>query len=322
MSTSNLQNFIVAALREHETPWSCEGLEAIGGLMPPDLLFGGRDVLLKADIHTLWARWFVESLCDSRLHEKITSYAKIYETTASSLRSVLPLSPPQELQKLAGLVSRLLLETIERRKAARREAADDGVRELLLARAGTPARCWVCGLQFSSNAIERFRYRGDFGQKTSELPKFLDFFAPRGLTERDKRIEIDHVVPISSGGESGANLRLACGWCNRNKSDSVSIYDHAFAPLRATHPVLGPMSVPRPFWVVRILGVRRGCEYVGGCGRSVADSQLTVCWKNQGGAVNPCNLQVCCYEHDPLGVNRWVPSHAFAGQRDLLNRQS
>jgi hypothetical protein len=132
-------------------------------------------------------------------------------------------------------------------------------------------------------------------------------YKPRGLIERDLRIEIDHVFPFSQGGQDEDNLQLACGWCNRHKSAHLSIYDVEGQPRSAGQNSLGISSVPQPFWVVRLLALNRTCEYQSGCTRSVQTAELTVAAIRESGALNPTNLRVTCREHDPLGAIRLQP---------------
>ena len=72
------------------------------------------------------------------------------------------------------------------------------------------------------------------------------------------------------------------------------------------------VSVPEPFWTIRVLGVIRRCEHRDGCDRSVDDSPLTVYSAFEGGAMNPVNLLVTCREHDPYGGQRRQPRSVAA----------
>lgn len=128
--------------------------------------------------------------------------------------------------------------------------------------------------------------------------------------ERDFAIEVDHVVPFSRGGEDKDNLELACGWCNRSKSANMSIYEVEGQPRSAGPNVLGFGSLPQPFWIVRLLALIRTCEHPDGCDRSVENAEMTVVPIRAGGALNPTNLRVTCYDHDPLGSNRLLPPSA------------
>jgi hypothetical protein len=125
------------------------------------------------------------------------------------------------------------------------------------------------------------------------------------LRQRDYGIEVDHMVPFSQGGGGDDNLALACGWCNKTKGARLSLYDVQARPLEFRHPNLGITSVPRPFWVVRIMALRRRCEY-GACERNVSNSEVTALPRNPCGAMNPMNLMVTCVEHDRLGADRLV----------------
>jgi len=129
----------------------------------------------------------------------------------------------------------------------------------------------------------------------------------KGLQQRDFRIEIDHVLALASGGDD-ESLRLACGWCNRHKSNYGAIYDVNGAPRRPRTPTLSHYSLPRPFWTVRVLALVQHCEHGLGCSNTVDNSELTIAPVSSGGAMNPSNLQVTCLEHDPLGTDRFLPA--------------
>jgi hypothetical protein len=170
----------------------------------------------------------------------------------------------------------------------------------LLDAAGNPPRCWICGYAFDQIAIDSFL----ISPRHHSLKTFVDFMKPR-LLQRDYGIEVDHMVPFSQGGGGDANLAIACGWCNKTKGARLSLYDVQAQPAVFIHPRLGVTSLPQPFWVVRILALRKRCEH-GSCHRQVSTSELTATPRNERGAMNPMNLMVTCLEHDRLGSDRLV----------------
>jgi hypothetical protein len=81
----------------------------------------------------------------------------------------------------------------------------------------------------------------------------------------------------------------------------------AGAVARSTiHPRLGALTVPLPFWVIRVRGARRRCEALGGCTATVSDSELFVSPARPSGAIVPGNMAVHCSNHDPLADDRWI----------------
>ena len=104
---------------------------------------------------------------------------------------------------------------------------------------------------------------------------------------------------------------MACGWCNRHKGAFSSVYDQALSPSNLKNPSRRQISVPRPFWVVRLLATRRRCEFQGGCDCTSDETELTVMLRNRSGAANPTNLIVICREHDEMKEARYVSRKVF-----------
>ena len=177
-------------------------------------------------------------------------------------------------------------------------------RKLLWDISGPEPRCWICGYKFTKWAENKFLAYGEYMEPP--LSQFVDYMTLHGLSQRDVSVEVDHAIPFSKGGNEEDNLRLACGWCNSHKSDHISLYDVAIKPRIVDHPKLGKRSLPHPFWIVRLLSVRRHCEYKDGCDKTVDNAQLTVVHKHPEGAMNPTNLRIICSEHDPIGSSRLV----------------
>ena len=208
-------------------------------------------------------------------------------------------------KKLASVVADVLLARAEGiREKPRRVALSRAQRHQLLELAGTTPRCWLCGAEFSVVAVENFRFRR---RKELNLPLYVDVLKPRGLLPRDLKIEADHVIPFSKGGGEGDNLRLACGWCNNHKSSYTSIYDVEGQPKALRAKLNEVTALPQPLWIVRLLATVRRCEHPEGCDQSVDNARMTIAPMTEGGVMNPANLRVTCYEHDPFVGSRLRP---------------
>ncbi len=304
--SSALQVFLQTTLGSHAAVWESAAIRAMSHLTVPERVYGGRDELLRADIHFVWARWFLESLCDPArfVGNPKTGYAHIFREVFANLEGLFSDAPRDEVRTFASEVARLVSAEVSRRRAKSRELIDLDERKRILGECPRPARCWVCGYPFTDVAVSRFLKE----EETSPFRalRFIDCMTLRGRQVRDLLIEVDHVLPVAAGGQGAENLRLACGWCNRHKSDNLSLYDQAFVPLRIRHPALGLMTIPRPFWVVRLLSYRGRCEWYGGCDRTSANAQLLIAPKRAGGAMNPANVLMVCEAHDPLRAHRLV----------------
>jgi len=236
-----------------------------------------------------------------------------YERASARLTHDFRDMPRDERRQLACTLAGVVRRDIERRENAARRVLRLRDRRRLLSAAGWGPRCWVCGYKFDDPAVRRFT---GAGSEAASLPAFVDYWLPRGMRAQDLQIEVDHVVPIAAGGAEEENLRLACGWCNRHKSDRLALYDAPATAIEIRHPRLGIVSAPRPFWVVRLLALRGRCEWVGGCDRTAATSVLTVAPRFVGGSANPVNSWICCEEHDPIAGHRLVP-RAVLGATEL-----
>jgi HNH endonuclease len=306
-----LGTFVEGAVGSSSTAWNQDKLRSIAQLNVPEFLLGVRQEILRADIHIVWARWFAEALGDPIRFPDSVDYGTVYASALNGVKNLKLFAKSAEQRYIASKVADALLAAVQRRARAKRKVFSQGVREDLLERSGYVPRCWMCGYAFEQLAIAKFRRNTNTSTVAWRLPRFVDYMRPTGLVVRDLTIEVDHVVAIAGGGSEGENLRLACGWCNRYKSDLSSIYDLAFEPRSIKHPRLGHISVPQPFWVVRLLAVRRVCEVSSDCHRCVDTDQMVVAPREPKGAANPCNLIVCCSEHDPLRSQRLIDCRLF-----------
>jgi hypothetical protein len=297
--------FLRTALEEPAQHWSRSGLAGMALMNVPDLVLGRHQDLLRADVYRLWAEWFLEAIYDPGRLGSQPGYAILFSETERVVNALFPALPADERTDFTRQLARMTLREVERRKV-RRIAFTRSEREEAYVNAGPEPRCWICGHEFAEWAKQKFLRRP---YEVSALPLFVDVAMPR-LSARDFMIEIDHVVPVGSGGTNVENLRLACGRCNVHKRDRLSIYDVGSRPYVIRTPD-GDISRPRPFWVVRVLVSRPRCENEEGCTWTVANAELTVAPRYAGGAMNPVNMRVTCSDHDPLGSRRLVPRSLF-----------
>jgi len=295
------RKFLDATLGVTALAWREEALQGLAGLVVPDAIVGRKRALLRADINEQWGRWFVESLADPRRYAQgpASSYAHVFKDVYAAIESRFHDTPQEERQELASKAAKVVYSQVEffRKRGRKREAISRSDKLGLLDLAAPRPACWICGDRFSDHAIGVF-----IGEEVgpSPTPPLVDILAPRGLVARDLSIDIDHIVAHAKGGDNDDNLALACGWCNRHKRDRGSIYEVASEPLLAAPNDLGLGSLPRAFWTVRHLALTQRCEHHSGCKATTRDTRLTVAPINSAGSMNPGNLRVTCYEHDPL----------------------
>ena len=299
-------DFIRFALGDAGDVWRKSTLDALAARHAPDSLLGRRRTLLRSDIHEQWARWFVEALADPyRYVGQDVTYPYLFKDVFQVVDRRFQEFTIPEKRQLASTSARILNRMVEALDAERRRrSVSKADRSLMIDIAGNPPRCWICGARFPENAVDGFVFEEP---RSVPLPHFVDVLKPRGLNARDLRIEVDHVVPFSRGGDGDDNLRLACGWCNANKSDLRSLYDTAGRPRTSARNDLGLTTLPHPFWTIRLLATERRCEHPDGCDRSADNAEISVTPSIGGGALNPSNLRVTCYDHDPLADSRLQP---------------
>lgn len=319
-SVGDEAHFLASAFKKVDSAWNMWNPEFLGELarlQVPGGLLGGQSALLRADVREQWARWFVESLADPRYYAREGArYPQIFEDVYGVVRTRFPHYNKPEQVSLAASAARALLEFVIRLQDSEdRQPMSLGDRLRLLDFAGNTPRCWICGAAFSERAVDSFRGRGESkSDSRGAAPLYLDVLKPRGLNSRDLFIEVDHIVPrAGGGGDEMENLALACGWCNRHKSSYSSIYDVEGRPRTGGSSFVGSVrvgSLPQPFWTVRLLATVRNCQHPGGCGYSADNSAVTVAPVQENGAMNPMNLRVTCYEHDPYKSLRYQPYEA------------
>ncbi|NEP10152.1 MAG: HNH endonuclease [Symploca sp. SIO2C1] len=306
MEFEEISTFLNTTANKLESCWDLQVISNIANQRIPDFIMGGRGSLLRADIYILWTQWFIESICDPDVFiNSAQGYAHIVEAVQKRIPFIFAGVSDYERQKLTKFIARLIDKEVQRRRLRKRIYINLDDKKLLWDIYGPEPRCWICGYKFTKWAQNKFLGYSNYTE--APLPQFIDYMTLHGLTQRDISVEVDHAIPFSKGGkEEEDNLRLSCGWCNSHKSDRISLYDVGVRPRIVEHPKLGKHSVPHPFWIVRLLSVRRRCEHERGCDKNVDNAQFTVVSKHPEGAMNPTNLRVVCAEHDPLGSSRLV----------------
>lgn len=317
MSIESLTNFLENSTTDPADAWIYEAVKRLAGLQPPSYLLGEEEPLLKGDQHRLWLRWFIEGIASPQSFARDESAGRLemLEVVVRRVRSLFPGADADRHKDLANRITDHLFAEVERlRTCAVRDYARAETRLSLIQEVVTP-RCYLCGYEFTPEAIAAFlRVKG---RNPIPTPIVLDVLRPRGLDERDQKIEIEHVVPVAAGGSGQDNLRLACGWCNKYKSSRVSIYEASFLPSRTEAFRLGPHRInelPHPFWSIRILALRGKCQHHEGCRATASEAELFVALRDWSGSPNPTNLAVYCATHDPIAALRKQP---FAAVRDL-----
>ena len=126
-----------------------KAVRAIAARQFPEPLGLGQLELLRGDVHVLWVDWFLESVTDPELAPP-ASYASCFKQALTVLNTVLPPTAATDRDHAARAVA----EAIRGYMLARLQSKpllmtlNDEQRELLLIEAGSPERCWVCGMAF------------------------------------------------------------------------------------------------------------------------------------------------------------------------------
>ena len=298
---------LLANAADPDLSWVSKHVREIGERNIPDWMFGPRHgAILKGDLHSLWANWFLESIVDPQEYSSNgKTWANIFADVFRRINSIQPNATQNERLELSRLIADVINERVEILKSnQKRLSIPTEIRFELLEKENNQPRCWICGYLFLEDACENFVTKKQIHQATN--PQFIDLYKPSGLDVRDRQIEVDHVVPHSAGGGDGDNQRLSCGWCNRHKGMFTSLYDVGGDAVKVRTGQLGIHSLPRKFWIVRLLGLVRQCEHPGGCNANVTNTELTIEPIDILGVPNPTNLRVVCGDHHQLGHKRLI----------------
>lgn len=294
------ERFLKSVYNNSYCSWSSDFLVEISEKNVPDIVLGNNLSILKSDIHSKWARWFIESMCDPQMFKKDTpTYSQVFSVVYRNICSIFPERDHSYKISLSESISDVVLNYLylDQSKIIRRKLTLKEKLSLIDISGSTP-RCWICGYKFRDEAIENFISRTKY---KIPRPLFIDILKPLGLSDRDLQIEVDHVKPFSHGWGDDDNLRISCGWCNKYKSNCESIYDtYGLAKSISICNNLPFCTLPNPFWTIRLLGVNKKCSFKLGCNATNLSSELTVAPIIEYGSLNPANLRAVCYEHDPL----------------------
>ncbi|NOK47383.1 MULTISPECIES: HNH endonuclease [Burkholderia] len=303
MSIDSLGTFIDQAPNAPEDAWDYDAVTRLAGLSMPGAIFGDDESIMKGDQYRLWLRWFLEGVASPHVFARDAAAGRldVFRAAFRRISEIYPTVDELRRKNVADKVAGLIFSEVEKlRRGRERDFASSSTRQSLI-RAATTPRCYICGYAFTPEAIDAFlRVKG---RDPLRLPGMVDILRPRGLTERDIGIEIEHVVPVAAGGNGQGNLRLACGWCNIHKSSRLSLYEVAHLPPRTAAFQIGPHrlhELPAPFWTVRLLALRGRCQHGSGCPETAQSSELFIAYRDWSGSPNPTNLAVYCQKHDPV----------------------
>lgn len=304
MSLKRLAEALDAFGATIDSPWDANSLRHLAEV--PWESAADSDWLLDADFRVVFLRWLAECgqpLTDPRKPVHIQRALVVQQV----MRYVDGMFPPtldgsldHERRELIRALGQVAARVSQPPSSGTAHLSDLERRELL-DEAGSPSRCYLCGVKFGRPAIATFL--------REEVPAFratpfVDMFYPQGLNGIDLRIEIDHVRPKAQGGPHAlSNLRLACGYCNRVKSDSLTVLDRTRYGPWLNHPDLGRMRLPHPTWILRMFALLGECKV---CQATSESSQLVVAPVVWSSLLNPLNLRVYCVMHDPIPHERLV----------------
>ncbi|MFM5182158.1 HNH endonuclease [Aeromonas veronii] len=308
---NTLSAFLNSSINNLSKMWSYDDISQGAINSAPDMLFSGCGAVLKHDMNLQWLSWFCEALCfiDNSNDEK-----NLHDIFSLVRRGLINLGHEYncEIQNTAVQLALFLYRRQLSVNGRNRQRATRQFKIELLESAGKSPRCWICNSKFTDESIELFK---GGGRPEIKLPEYIDFIFPRGLCERDLKIEIEHKHPFSKGGQDLyddlSNVALSCGWCNRHKWNFLSLYEPGVASCSFyNHDKLGPMSIPEPFWIIRKMALSNGCE-APGC-TVKRKNNLFIKLINPHGMANPLNLMVVCKSHlDNNYQNRLVPSSEY-----------
>lgn len=282
------------------TPWAPGIYSGLEGARASDL--SANDWLLEADSQMLRIRWFIESVVPQDVAESnlATTTAKVLEASLRTVQRHFPHLGQADQRQLTRSFCAIAQGLIAQERA-KRESTSRATKRQLIAISAKPS-CYLCNAAFGDAQIAAFLGEAEH----VDVPEpFVDFIYPRGARASDKRISVEHIRPLNDGGSNSLeNLALACNYCNGMKNDALTIFDRGRYPQMIEHPDLGAVFRPNPFWVLRLLALRKRCHV---CGTSSQEARLLPSAEPGIRFFNPANLQVVCEDHDDMRAFRLVP---------------
>jgi len=303
----SLRDFYQALGDAQDDRWSEDGLRNVADRMAPHGMLGRNEWLLRADYALIVGRWFVEGLIDIAAFARGTgNVGHLLNEFRTVLRQQVPDAEQQEIDQTARRLAVFAIRRVNALRGAGRERIDWGLRRDVWFRSEPVQRCYLCGFRFGPTARDLYLRRSATLPTTHQM---VDFTRPRGTNPRHLRAEVDHIIPVAEGGTTTLeNLAIVCGWCNIVKSRWWNVYDvNAWQSGVMYHPSLAlQVTVPQPFWVLRVVATRGRCEAPAGCGARLEDHELFIAPRSAKGALTPTNLMVVCNQHDPWAGHRLV----------------
>ncbi|MBY4111465.1 HNH endonuclease [Rhodococcus fascians] len=300
---SDLKAVLEAFAFSATSPWDRESVNKLDNIDTVNLL-GRNEKLLVSDFKMRISTWVGQSIITPDMLGKMDLRVMLTlkrRCTYFVENLGQELSEPEKNACVAHLleICESVLSTMEQKR--RSSISVNMRRELIYSFPGS-AFCWICGFRFPKSTVELF-LRSNNASGVSAIP-LVDYLYPRGARNSDQTIAVDHVTPISRGGiDELSNLRIACGYCNRVKSDGISIFENRDNIRVVDHPQEGSIYTPQPFWVARTLAIVGKCTV---CERTVKQTPLRVAPMRGAFASNPFTLRVYCSEHDPLASTRFI----------------
>lgn len=307
--TNEIEIAITNATGALLSPWLSDEVAQLAGQQLPDAAGGRHGWLLRGDAKLVQMRWAVEAVTGPELNHmslpeaRLTVFRRAYELVGEEFSHVnirQRQATARKLQEIALALWRM------RNSSERTPIARSNRYALIVSFKGSQPYCWICGVRFSSPAIDAFV---DARKFQGTLQPFVDFTYPRGRNKSDLAITVDHLLPVSAGGDNDLdNLRLSCSWCNISKSDALDIYRPSSYRGEYTHPYLGEFRLPSYGWIARLLAMANGCSR---CGSGQEEGPLVVAATSGVRQLNPAYLRTYCDSCDPWREWRMVTARSL-----------
>lgn len=305
MTQSNDIAALIGSVLNHEDVWDANSQSSISSITFPDQLLGRRKDLLRGDIHREWGRWFIEQFMDEKYYKNNINYPIVWKDVKNILNNILSWDYEEEkIKNIAKIITKYVLDQVYLARASRkRKVLSYRDRGFLLSLFKEQPRCWLTGIPFSENAIDKFL---GHGSRDIILPDYIDKHLPIGTIEQHLSIEVDHLYPLYYGGTNEIeNFRLICGWANRVKSSQVSFYMKGTGDIGSQK-----IGIDNYYWALRAIGMRRKCEHHN-CNATLENSPLTIeSYHGEGKIINPISMKVLCYDHI-MDKERFVKREKF-----------
>ncbi len=176
------------------------------------------------------------------------------------------------------------------------------------------SHCRICGYRFRQGDTDIPEVKTFFSDVLYPLRNgYYDCLKPLSKKVKQRRVTIDHVVPLASFGKDDiSNYGLSCEQCNNGKSDCLSFVEPRFAIGHRNRISLPKIEINEPGLFYAVVDRDRQCFR---CSRGTGEVELTLIPVSSEKCIMFDTLATICYDCDDF-PRRWKRVGAAASEEE------